>query len=300
MHHAKRVSDSCEWFAKTIDCSREQTHKVKSAGFIHDIGKMILDEKVLGKLGNLTDKEFEYLKKHPGDGATLIKHSHRYHEMSQIIIEHHERWDGLGYPRGLKGNQIIKEARIIAICDAYDAMTNDRIYRDAIGKDKAIDEINRCAGTQFDPILAEIFIDNIKYWRWYMQNKSKTSDVNKYYVHKRTGIRYTEKEFIEENMMVYRTDFNVIRMVEAENGKTYDLDKLENIYINEINYFDKKLYQIDDIELDHIDDNKLSCVVEAIDENGKLYIVTWDVIDPNPSDLNNLCDWETYHVDQYL
>lgn len=133
-----------------------------------------------------------------------------------------------------------------------------------------------------------------------MQNKSKKTDINKYYVHKRTGIRYTEKEFIEENMMAYRTDFNVIRMVEAENGKTYDLDNLEKVYINEINYFDKKLYQIDDIELDQIDDNKLSCVVEAIDENGKMYIVTWDVIDPNPIDLNNLCDWETYHVDQYL
>lgn len=163
LHHAKRVSDYCEWFANTINCSHEQIYKVKSAGFIHDIGKMMVDEKVLGKLEKLTDKEFEYIKKHPGEGASLIKYSHRYREISQLIFEHHERWDGLGYPRGLRENQIIKEARMIAICDAYDAMTNDRIYRDAIGKDKAIDEINRCTGTQFDPILAKIFVENIKY-----------------------------------------------------------------------------------------------------------------------------------------
>jgi len=125
---------------------------------LHDIGKVGIKESVLQKPGPLTAEEWEEMKKHPEIGYRIAQNTPELATVAEYILSHHERWDGRGYPRGLKGEEIPLICRILAVADAYDAMTNDRTYRKAMSREKAIDEIRRNAGTHFDPQVADIFL----------------------------------------------------------------------------------------------------------------------------------------------
>jgi HD-GYP domain-containing protein (c-di-GMP phosphodiesterase class II) len=125
---------------------------------LHDIGKATISEDILTKSGKLTEKEWEIIRNHPEVGSRITSASNEFASVSEEILSHHERWDGLGYPRGLKGESIPFLARIISIVDAYDVMIHDRPYRKTVSKEEALNEIERCAGTQFDPELAADFI----------------------------------------------------------------------------------------------------------------------------------------------
>ncbi|MCX5680937.1 MAG: HD-GYP domain-containing protein [Candidatus Omnitrophica bacterium] len=132
------------------------------ASLLHDIGKIGVPENVLTKESGLTDEEFEQIRQHPLRGADILKNLPDFEECLKGVKYHHECYDGRGYPEGLKGDEIPLIAAIVAVADSYDAMTSDRTYRKALSKEKAMDEISRNSGTQFHPLVAEVFVEILK------------------------------------------------------------------------------------------------------------------------------------------
>ncbi len=159
--HSNRVSVLCEKFGITLGMSDDDINKLKAISHLHDIGKIAIDEAILNKPGKLTEDEWEIIKKHPEIGARIISSSDEYAVIADDILSHHERWDGKGYPRGLKGEDIPLRARMIAIIDSYDAMTSDRPYRKALSQKETIEELYRCSGTQFDSELVDVFVKQV-------------------------------------------------------------------------------------------------------------------------------------------
>jgi diguanylate cyclase (GGDEF)-like protein/putative nucleotidyltransferase with HDIG domain len=160
--HSKRVNGYAVALAEAIGLSPEEVSRVSTAALLHDIGKIGVSDKVLNKKGKLTKEDWEAIKSHPKLGATIVGNVPNLVPCVSSILHHHERWDGAGYPDGLKGEQIPIEARILAIADSFEAMTAARPYRPALCGEKVLKELRRGAGTQFDPKLAEIFIGIIE------------------------------------------------------------------------------------------------------------------------------------------
>jgi diguanylate cyclase (GGDEF)-like protein/PAS domain S-box-containing protein/putative nucleotidyltransferase with HDIG domain len=159
MLHSKRVSVLCESLANRLNIGKDEANQIKIAGLMHDIGKIGIDEKILNKPEKLTESEWLEIKKHSEIGYRILSAVGEFSEIAEFVLQHQERWDGSGYPKGLSGEEIALEARIISISDAYDAMTRERAYGKALSKGEALEEIRRCAGTQFDPRLAKLFIE---------------------------------------------------------------------------------------------------------------------------------------------
>ncbi|MEI8216786.1 MAG: HD domain-containing phosphohydrolase [Eubacteriales bacterium] len=155
--HSKRVSEICEYIAKGMKLSIDNVSQIKLAGLMHDIGKIGIDEKVLNSTGKLSDLEYSEIKRHPEISYRILSSCNEFAEIADLVLSHHERWDGQGYPKGLKGEDISLPARIICIADAYDAMTSIRTYKEVLNETEAIEEIKRCAGKQFDPEIAKLF-----------------------------------------------------------------------------------------------------------------------------------------------
>ena len=156
--HSEHVSILAGKIAMAMGLSNQKVKEIEMTGLLHDIGKIAIREKVLNKKGKLTNEEYEEIKRHPESGYQILKSVDAYSSIAEDILSHHERYDGLGYPKGLKGNKIPLVSRIIAIADAYDAMVSDRSYRKGISHEAALKEIKEHAWTQFDPILSKIFI----------------------------------------------------------------------------------------------------------------------------------------------
>lgn len=156
--HSMRVTLYSLALAKQLNLPDELLEEIETAGLLHDIGKIAIPEKILLKPGKLTDEEFDIIKSHPELGEKLVYSINKLKLISNWLKSHHERYDGRGYPEGLVGEQIPISSRIIAIADTYDAMTSSRSYRTALAHEIAIAEVKRCAGTQFDPQLAELFV----------------------------------------------------------------------------------------------------------------------------------------------
>jgi len=135
--------------ARELGLSEEQVGRVRLAGMLHDVGKVGVPDSILNKPAKLTDEEYEVIKRHPGLGAQILEHP-SFADVRQWVGAHHERPDGRGYPNGLTGEELPLEAQILAVADAYEAMTSDRSYRSSIGHEAAEAELERCAGTQFD------------------------------------------------------------------------------------------------------------------------------------------------------
>jgi len=159
--HSKRVSQICQAIAASMNFEKDDISQITMAGLVHDIGKIGVDEKILNKPWKLNDSEWEEMKKHPETGWRILSATSEFSELAQFVLEHHEKWDGNGYPSGLKNEEISVEARIIAVADAYDAMTRDRSYRKGFSKAEAAVEILRCSGTQFDPQIADVFVNKV-------------------------------------------------------------------------------------------------------------------------------------------
>ena len=163
--HSLRVTLYSMILAKTIGLNDKEMEEIETAGLLHDIGKIGIPQKILCKPGKLDDEERKIMMLHPENSEKLIINIKRLKGISAWLKNHHEKWDGTGYPQGISGENIPLCARIIAIADTYDAMTSTRPYRNALSHEIAIEEIKKCAGTQFDPRLAEIFVsleDKIK------------------------------------------------------------------------------------------------------------------------------------------
>ncbi|WP_373481976.1 HD domain-containing phosphohydrolase [Acetobacterium sp.] len=161
MLHSQRVSEICEKIAIKMDFDQDDISQVKAAGLIHDIGKMGIDEKILNKPGGLDSDEWKKIQRHPEIGYRILSSSSEFSELARYVLEHQERWDGKGYPKQLLGEEISIQARIIGVADAFDAMTCDRAYRKGLSVDEAVAEIKKCAGTQFDPKIAAVFIEKV-------------------------------------------------------------------------------------------------------------------------------------------
>ncbi len=149
--HSIRVMEYAVEIGKAMGLSAKSIETLRMAGLLHDIGKVDTCASVLEKRGGLTSTEFELVKLHPVHGAEILCQSDTLSLVAQVIRHHHERYDGTGYPDGLKDDGIPFLSRILYVADAFDSMTADRPYRKAPGKDYAVSELIRCAGTQFDP-----------------------------------------------------------------------------------------------------------------------------------------------------
>ncbi len=161
MLHSRRVSELCKAIASEMKLSKDAVNQIGVAGLMHDIGKMGIDEKILNKVGHLDCEEWQEMQRHPEIGYRILSSSSEFSEMSKYVYEHHERWDGKGYPKKLRGEEISLQARIIGVADAYDAMTCDRAYRKGLSQVEAIRELKSQAGTQFDPEVTRIFIEKV-------------------------------------------------------------------------------------------------------------------------------------------
>ena len=159
--HAERLVELSTKVGRMLNLMEKDISELQLLGMLHDIGKIGIDDKILNKPGKLTEEEWVIMRTHPEIGYRIAKASHQLARISDYILTHHERWDGKGYPRGLKGEDIPLLSRILSVADAYDAMTEDRVYRKAMSKEQAIEEIRRNAGSQFDPTIAEMFIESV-------------------------------------------------------------------------------------------------------------------------------------------
>ena len=160
--HSERVAFISRWIAERLSVTEpleeEQIHRIYLAGLLHDIGKIGIDEAVLRKTGKLTDEEFASIRKHPSIGAGILREIKQMHDIMPGVLSHHERIDGRGYPDGLAGDQIPIIGRIVGLADSFDAMTSKRTYRDAMSVEKALAEIERGLGTQFDEKIGRMFL----------------------------------------------------------------------------------------------------------------------------------------------
>ncbi|MDD5437009.1 MAG: diguanylate cyclase, partial [Candidatus Omnitrophica bacterium] len=147
--------------ARRLHLPQEDIENIREASVLHDLGKIGISDKILLKKAKLTAKEFEVIKKHPQIAADIIRPIQFMHDIIPLVLYHHERWDGKGYPGGLKGEEIPVGARIIAVADVYQALTSNRPYRKAFSKKEAIKIIRKGAGTQFDPNIVDIFLSMI-------------------------------------------------------------------------------------------------------------------------------------------
>lgn len=159
--HSERIAHFAKKVGAKLDLSQIELDHIELLATLHDIGKVGIAERILMKPGKLDPDEWKEMKKHPEIGYRIAMSSPNLAPIAEYILCHHERWDGSGYPRGLKGKNIPLISRIISIADSFDAMTEDRIYRKAMSKDEAIEEIRKCSGTQFDPDIAQIFIEEV-------------------------------------------------------------------------------------------------------------------------------------------
>ena len=158
--HSQRVSDMAMKVCQLIGLNEDATEQIHIAAHLHDIGKIGVPDAVLNKTDRLTDEEFEHIKKHPTIGADILSKSHHLSEVKDIVLSHHERYDGKGYPQGLKAEQIPVGARIIAICDSIDAMTSTRSYRKARSYEFCFDEIKKNLGIMYDPIIGQYVLEH--------------------------------------------------------------------------------------------------------------------------------------------
>jgi len=159
--HSNRVSSLCKSMGEALGLSEYEIEELKSVGLIHDIGKIAIDENILNKSGKLTEDEWKEIKRHPEIGYRILSTSTEMSDMASYVLHHHERWDGKGYPKGLKGDEIPFVSRIISIADAYDAMTSERCYREALSEEAAIEELQKKSGIQFDPELVSVFLKKV-------------------------------------------------------------------------------------------------------------------------------------------
>jgi HD-GYP domain-containing protein (c-di-GMP phosphodiesterase class II) len=159
--HAGRIRDFAVSIAIAMQLPYEQRRAVRLGAILHDVGKIGISDSILLKPGPLTEDEWTIMRTHPEIGERMLKNIDFLAPALPVVRNHHERWDGKGYPDGLAGEDIPMGARIVAVCDAFDAMTSDRPYRKALGLDEACRELEKNSGTQFDPSCVDLIVDVI-------------------------------------------------------------------------------------------------------------------------------------------
>jgi len=156
--HSDRVANYAAELARQLKLREDQVEAILHMAFLHDIGKIGISDELLTRVGRLADSEFDKIKLHPVIGEHILKDLNYLGSFTHFVRSHHEKYDGSGYPDGLKGKAIPLGARIITLADSFDAMTSDRSYRSKMTPEEALDEVRRCSGTHFDPELVEAFL----------------------------------------------------------------------------------------------------------------------------------------------
>ena len=174
--HSDRVSEFSVLIGEKLGLSEEQIKILRIGGLFHDIGKIGIPDSILLKTDKLSDDEYSEIKNHPSIGAHILGAASIFKDIIPIVKHHHERFDGRGYPSGLQGEEIPFLARIAAVADTFDAMTSKRSYRDALDIQYVKDEIQRCKGTQFDPQIADAFLDILE------NNFDKINEIQEKYI----------------------------------------------------------------------------------------------------------------------
>ncbi|PKM72946.1 MAG: hypothetical protein CVU91_07950 [Firmicutes bacterium HGW-Firmicutes-16] len=159
--HSERVGNISAMLAEKLGIDKEHVNKIRVGGWLHDIGKIGIPENVLNKESGLDEREWAIMRTHPEKGWRILVNTFEFSGISDIVLYHHEKWNGSGYPKGLKGEEIPLETRIISVADAYDAMAYNRSYREKIKPTEAIKELRRCSGTHFDPKIIEVFVEYV-------------------------------------------------------------------------------------------------------------------------------------------
>lgn len=157
-NHSLRVTEIATMIAKSMELPKEQIKTINEAAYLHDIGKIGIPDRVLNKAGRLSTEEMQYMQAHPRIGFNILNRLPLFKNIANIVLNHHERWDGFGYPNGIKGTNIPIESRIIAVSDAFDAITSDRPYRKGQTHEFGVEEILKHKNDQFDPIIVEHFL----------------------------------------------------------------------------------------------------------------------------------------------
>jgi HD-GYP domain-containing protein (c-di-GMP phosphodiesterase class II) len=160
--HAQRIAQLCKVIGVNMGLSHDDIDKLHLFSMLHDVGKVGVSDRILKKPDKLNEEEWREMQKHPEIGYRIAMTSPDFAPVAEYILAHHERWDGTGYPNGLAGEKIPLLSRILAVADAYDAMTQDRIYHRAMARQDALDEIQKYAGTQFDPNIVDVFLRVMK------------------------------------------------------------------------------------------------------------------------------------------
>lgn len=158
--HSRRVSDMCEQVCRLMQLSQDETEKIHMAAHVHDIGKIGIADSVLMKPGPLSEDEWKLVMEHPEIGANILSRSRGLSEIAHIVLCHHERWDGVGYPNKIKQEDIPLGARIIAICDSIDAMMSERAYRRSLTSEQCQNEIANNSGIIYDPAIVSVVTGN--------------------------------------------------------------------------------------------------------------------------------------------
>jgi len=160
LHHSENVARYAVQIAEKMKLSKESCAIIRKGALLHDIGKIGIPEHILLKNDKLLTDEYEIIKSHPTVGYNIIKHVTDFHKngVLDIVLYHHERFNGKGYPKGIAGHQIPLFARIVAVADAFDAMTSKRVYRDELNLEYTLNEIRKNKGTQFDPEIVDVFL----------------------------------------------------------------------------------------------------------------------------------------------
>jgi diguanylate cyclase (GGDEF)-like protein len=156
--HSENVSLIALKLGRALNLNSEQLGILETAALVHDIGKIAMDDAIINKMGSLTQNEYEEVKRHPEVGYQILKLVNNYSGLSEYVLYHHENWDGSGYPRGLKGENIPLISRLISIADAYEAMTSKRPFREKYSHAEALERIRSGAGTLYDPNLVKLFV----------------------------------------------------------------------------------------------------------------------------------------------
>ena len=174
--HCERVAKYTNVLCNSLGVKKVKTERIVNMAKIHDIGKINVTDKILKSSSHLTDDEYAEIQRHCAYGYEILKDINLMKKDLNVILYHHERYDGTGYPKGKKGKEIPLGARILSICDAFDVMTTGRIYKPAMSREEVIQELKRCAGTQFDPEIVEKMFELIDKGIFDNSFKDKTNE----------------------------------------------------------------------------------------------------------------------------
>lgn len=159
--HSNRVSQLCKFLGMAMELPEIDIYKLEISGLFHDIGKIAIQDCIINKSGPLTEKEWSEIMRHPEVGYWILSTSLEMSDIAKYVLYHHERYDGQGYPKGLKAEEIPLLSRIISVVDSYDAMTNQRTYKETLNLEMAMNELISNKGKQFDPQVVDTFIEKV-------------------------------------------------------------------------------------------------------------------------------------------